>query len=57
MIPFVRADHSRSSQTGGTCLGLAIVHKIIEAHDGSISLKTDVDPGCEFIISLAKLRK
>lgn len=49
---FVRVDGARNSKTGGTGLGLAIVDKIIKAHDGSISLVTDEDCGCEFTIRL-----
>ncbi len=52
--PFVRVDGARNSQTGGTGLGLAIAQKIIGAHNGTISLKTDVNCGCEFIITLPK---
>lgn len=52
--PFVRVDSSRNSQTGGTGLGLAIVQRIIAAHGGNISLKTDVNCGCEFTIKLFK---
>jgi signal transduction histidine kinase len=52
--PFVRADRARNSQTGGTGLGLAIVEKIIAAHGGKISLKTDENLGCEFIIHIPK---
>jgi signal transduction histidine kinase len=48
--PFVRGDSSRNSEKGGTGLGLAIVEKIISAHNGKVSLKTDVNCGCEFII-------
>ncbi|MDF2890071.1 MAG: hypothetical protein K0R80_438 [Clostridia bacterium] len=53
--PFVRADRARNSQTGGTGLGLAIVEKIIALHGGSISLKTDENCGCEFIIVIPKI--
>jgi signal transduction histidine kinase len=52
--PFVRADRARNSQTGGTGLGLAIVEKIIVAHGGKISLITDENCGCEFIINIPK---
>ncbi|HYE10818.1 MAG TPA: HAMP domain-containing sensor histidine kinase [Patescibacteria group bacterium] len=53
--PFVRADRARNSQTGGTGLGLAIALKIIDMHGGSISLKTDENSGCEFIIMIPKI--
>ncbi|WP_291353050.1 HAMP domain-containing sensor histidine kinase [Desulfosporosinus sp.] len=54
-FPFVRADSARNSQTGGTGLGLAIVEKIITAHGGNISLKTDENRGCEFCITIPKI--
>ena len=50
--PFVRADQTRNSQTGGSGLGLSIVAKIIEAHHGRISLTTSVGKGCRFDIWL-----
>lgn len=53
--PFVRADRARNSKTGGTGLGLAIVEKIIVAHGGKISLITDENCGCEFIINIPKI--
>lgn len=54
-LPFVRSDSARNSQTGGTGLGLAIVDKIITAHGGTITLKTDENWGCEFILSIPKI--
>jgi signal transduction histidine kinase len=53
--PFERVDCTRNSQTGGTGLGLAIVDKIIKAHNGNISLITDLNEGCEFIIKIPKI--
>ncbi|WP_050741123.1 HAMP domain-containing sensor histidine kinase [Acetobacterium bakii] len=53
-LPFVKGDPARHSESGGTGLGLAIVKKIMIAHDGSITLSSDKDSGCEFILSLPK---
>lgn len=50
--PFVRADDVRNSQTGGSGLGLSIAQKIVQAHNGTLSLAHDNDRGCVFIISL-----
>lgn len=50
--PFVRRDQSRNTETGGSGLGLSIVAKIIEAHQGTISLKCAKDQGCDFLIRL-----
>ncbi|MDF2615027.1 MAG: hypothetical protein K0S71_2813 [Clostridia bacterium] len=53
--PFVRVDTVSRSHTGGTGLGLAIAEKIIVAHGGRISLNTDKNCGCEFIIQVPKI--
>ena len=37
--PFVRLEASRSSETGGTGLGLTLVKAIAESHGGSIVLE------------------
>ncbi|HBA73345.1 MAG: hypothetical protein A2X82_17270 [Geobacteraceae bacterium GWC2_55_20] len=36
----------------GTGLGLAISYRIIEAHGGNLTVKSPIDGGCSFIISL-----
>jgi signal transduction histidine kinase len=49
---FYRADGSRSSITGGAGLGLTIVKKLVEAHNGSIDVSSEVGRGTTFTISL-----
>ncbi|MGF7058825.1 two-component system histidine kinase PnpS [Brassicibacter mesophilus] len=49
---FYRVDKARSRQVGGTGLGLAIVKHIIIALRGNIDVKSEINKGTEFIISL-----
>ncbi|PLR77777.1 PAS domain-containing sensor histidine kinase [Bacillus sp. V3-13] len=51
---FYRVDKARSRNSGGTGLGLAIVKHLIEAHKGSIFVRSDVGKGTEFTIELLK---
>lgn len=46
--PFFRVDKSRSREFGGVGLGLALVHEIVKAHDGSISIKDNPSGGTVF---------
>lgn len=46
--PFFRVDKSRSRELGGVGLGLALVHEIVKAHDGSISIKDNLSGGTVF---------
>ncbi len=50
--PFAREDKARNSKTGGSGLGLSIAKKIVEAHNGTITLWTDINKGCKFTITL-----
>ncbi|HYK88627.1 MAG TPA: heavy metal sensor histidine kinase [Acidobacteriota bacterium] len=50
-----RADPARSRSSGGVGLGLALVKWIIEAHRGHIRVKSIVDRGTTFKISLPTL--
>lgn len=54
---FYRTDLSRSTQTGGSGLGLAIVKKIVEAHRGSIEVKSELNKGTTFIVRLPSLKQ
>ncbi len=49
---FYRADKSRNRGTGGTGIGLAIVKTIVEAHGGTIKVKSEQGKGTEFTVLL-----
>lgn len=49
---FYRVDQSRTRKTGGTGLGLYIVKKIIESHDGEITVESIENKGSTFTIYL-----
>lgn len=51
---FYRVDRARSRDSGGTGLGLAIVKHLVEAHQGNISVRSELGKGSEFIIELHK---
>lgn len=51
---FWRAEKSRSRQTGGSGLGLAIVRHLVQAHDGTIDVESEVDAGSTFTVRLPK---
>ncbi|HXR65647.1 MAG TPA: ATP-binding protein [Ktedonobacteraceae bacterium] len=51
---FYRTDTSRSRKTGGFGLGLAIVHELVTAMGGSISVTSAVGQGSRFCVLLRK---
>ncbi|KWW13043.1 hypothetical protein AS888_08890 [Peribacillus simplex] len=49
---FYKADLARERTKSGSGLGLSIVKKIIDMHDGSISVKSELEKGTTFTILL-----
>ena len=50
--PFVRLEGSRSRDTGGVGLGLAIARTIIQAHGGTVTLRNRREGGLEAVVTL-----
>ena len=53
---FYRVDTDRSRNSGGTGLGLAIVKNIMDHHNGSIEIKSDMSKGSTFSLVFPKER-
>ena len=51
---FVRLDEARAADDGGSGLGLSIVHAIVTAHGGTVSV-TGPTPGTTFRVTLPRL--
>ena len=49
---FYRVDKSRCRNTGGTGIGLTICKSIVNLHNGKIEVKSKLNEGSEFIITL-----
>ena len=49
---FYRVDKSRSRRYGGSGLGLAIVKRVLENHEGDISVTSKKNEGSEFVIRI-----
>ena len=51
---FFRADKSRNRKINGTGLGLSIVKNIIEAHEQTINVSSELEKGTTFSFTLQK---
>ncbi len=49
---FYRVDKARSRELGGVGLGLSIVQWTVHAHEGNISVESEVNKGSTFIVHL-----
>ena len=54
---FYMADPSRSRALGGQGIGLAIVKSVVEAHKGSITVKSKLGLGTNQLISIDSVEK
>ena len=52
--PFYRLDESRSRETGGVGLGLAITQSIVHTHGGTLSLSNRPTGGLRATITLPR---
>jgi signal transduction histidine kinase len=50
--PFFRGQRPLNDQIHGTGLGLNLVKRIIEAHDGTVAVRDKSGPGAEFIVRI-----
>ena len=51
---FYRSDESRNKNTGGSGIGLTITKAIVEAHNGTINVKSILGTGSTFVLTFPK---
>ncbi|MFT3982638.1 MAG: ATP-binding protein [Lachnospiraceae bacterium] len=51
---FYRTDKSRSRKTGGAGIGLTIAKSIVSAHSGEITVRSEVNTGSCFMVTIPK---
>jgi signal transduction histidine kinase len=49
---FYQVDSSSTREQGGTGLGLSIVKRLVEAHDGTVSIESNSPSGTVFVVRL-----
>jgi signal transduction histidine kinase len=49
---YYRVDHARTRARGGTGLGLSLAKWIVESHNGTISVESELGKGSRFVIRL-----
>lgn len=52
---FYRSDKARTSENGGSGLGLSIAYWIVKSHNGTIKLESELSKGSAFIVELPKI--
>jgi len=50
--PFYQVDESHTGKLQGTGIGLSLVKELVELHQGRITVKSKINEGSEFILSL-----
>jgi signal transduction histidine kinase len=49
---FYQVDSSSTRQVGGTGLGLSIVKRLVEAHDGKVTIQDNQPKGATFVVTI-----
>ena len=52
--PFYRGDRSRSRRRGGAGLGLSLVRAVVEAHDGTVKVESELNAGTRVTLLLSR---